>query len=170
MSIPGALAAARIPPDPALPPHQRNWHERFPCQDYAELAADLAAVPAARLRLRADLSEWGLGIPAEDAELVVTEIVANAVNATQAIRWRFSRPPVRLWVRGDTGVLFVLAWDAAPQIPRLGNPGHWDEAGRGLLLMDALSRWGYYQPRGDNAGKVTWAQLPKPPLEKGISP
>ena len=162
MSIPSALAAARIPPDPALPPHQRNWHERFPCQDYVELAADLAAVPAARLRLRADLSEWRLGIPIEEAELVATEIVANAVTATQAILWRTSRPPVRLWVRGDTGLLFVLAWDAVPQAPQPGSPGIWDEAGRGLLLIDAFSRWGYYHPPGDGAGKVVWAQVPKP--------
>ena len=162
MTTPSAPPVARIPPDPALPPHQRNWHERFPCQDYVELAADPAAVPAARLRLRADLGERGLGIPAEDAELVVTEIVANAVTATQAIRWAASRPPVRLWVRGDTGVLFVLVWDAVPQVPQSGSPGIWDEAGRGLLLIDAFSRWGYYHPPGDGAGKVIWAQVPKP--------
>ena len=162
MSIPSALAVARIPPDPALPPHQRNWHERFPCQDYVELAADLAAAPAARLRLRADLGEWGLDVPADDAELVVTEIVANAVNATRAIRWPVSRPPVRLWLRGDTAVLFILVWDAVPQVPQPGSPGAWNEAGRGLVLVDAFSAWGYYHPPGDGAGKVVWAQLPKP--------
>jgi hypothetical protein len=162
MSIPAAPTVARIPPDPALPPRQRDWHERFPCQDYVELAADLAAVPVARLRLRADLSEWGLGVPADDAELVATEIVANAVTVTRAIRWPASRPPVRLWVRGDTGLLFILAWDAVQQEPQPCSPGIWDEAGRGLLLIDAFATWGYYHPPGDGAGKVIWAQLPKP--------
>ena len=162
MSIPAAPTEARIPPDPALPPDQRNWHERLPYQDYVELAADPAAVPAARLRLRADLTEWALGIPAGDAELVVTEIVTNAVTVTQAIRWHASRPPVRLWVRGDTGLLVILVWDAVLQVPQPAMPGTGDEAGRGLLLIDSFSRWGYYHPPGDSAGKVVWSQLPKP--------
>ena len=162
MSMPVAPPSARIPPDPALPPHQRNWHEGFPCQDYVELAADPAAVPAARLRLRADLKDWGIDVPVDDAELVTTEIVANAVNATQSIRWPGSRPPVRLWLRAGIGILFVLAWDATPQVPRPRSPDLWDEAGRGLLLVDAYSRWGCYHPPGDSAGKVIWAQCPKP--------
>ena len=165
MSIPAAPTVARIPPDPALPPRQRNWHERLSCQDYMELAADPAAVPAARLRLRADLSEWALGIPADDAELVVTEIVTNAVTATQAIRWPASRPPVRLWARGDIGLLVILVWDAVLQVPQPTMPGIGDEAGRGLLLIDAFSRWGYYHPPGDSAGKVVWSQLPKPEIQ-----
>jgi hypothetical protein len=150
MSIPGAPTVARIPPDPALLPHQRNWHERLPCQDYVELAADL--------------SEWALGIPADEAELVITEIVTNAVTA-QAIRWPASRPPVRLWLRGGTGLLFILVWDGVPQVPQPAIPGIGDEAGRGLLLVDAFSRWGYYRPAGDNSGKVVWSQLPKPEIQ-----
>jgi hypothetical protein len=162
MSTPSAPPVARIPPNPALPPHQRDWHERFPCQDYVELAADLAAVPAARLRLRADLGEWGLDIPADDAELVVTEIMANAVNATRAVHWPASRPPIRLWLRGDTALLFILTWDATPQALRPTCAATWREVGRGLMLVDALSKWGYYHLPGDGAGKVVWAQLPKP--------
>jgi hypothetical protein len=49
-----------------------------------ELAADPAAVPAARLRLRADLKDWGIGVPADDAELVTTEIIANALSVKLA--------------------------------------------------------------------------------------
>jgi hypothetical protein len=158
MTMPVAPSAARIPPDPALPPHQRDWHEHFRYQDHVELAADLAAVPAARLLLRADLREWGLDTLTHDAELVAAEIVANAVNTTQAIRWPASRPPVRLWIRGDIGMLVILAWDATSQAPQLSSPDIWDETGRGLLLIDAYSRWGYYHPPGDGAGKVIWAQ------------
>jgi anti-sigma regulatory factor (Ser/Thr protein kinase) len=161
MSMPVAPPSARIPPDPALPPHQRNWHERFRCQDYVELAADLAAVPAARLRLRADLKDWGIGVPADDAELVTTEIVANAINATRAIRWPVSRPPVRLWVRAGLGILFVLAWDATSLVPQPRSPDTWDEDGRGLLLIDTFAAWGCYHPPGEGAGKVVWAQVPK---------
>jgi hypothetical protein len=162
MSMPVAPTSARIPLDPALPPHQRHWHERFPCQDYVELAADPAAVPAARLRLRADLKDWGIGVPADDAELVLTEIVANAVNATRAVRWPASRPPVRLWLRGGIGMLFALTWDATSLVPQPRSPDLWDETGRGLLLVDAYAQWGHYHPPGHDAGKVVWARVPKP--------
>ncbi len=164
LSPPGV---ARIPPDPSLPPHERNWHERLPYRDYVELAADLAAVPSARHLLRADLKEWGLHGLLDDAALVTTEIVANAANATRAMRWPASRPPVRMWVRGGwlrgTGILVVLAWDACPTAPVPGSPDTMDEAGRGLLFIGEYSRWGYYHPPGENAGKVVWAEFPKPP-------
>jgi hypothetical protein len=160
-------SVARIPPDPSLPPHERNWHERFPYQDYVEFAADLAAVPSARHLLRADLKAWGLHALLDDSELIATEIVANAVNATQAMHWPASRPPVRMWVRGgwlhSTGTLIVLVWDACPTPPVPGSPDTLDEAGRGLLFISAYSRWGYYHPPGEHAGKVLWAQIPKPP-------
>jgi len=159
--------AARIPPDLSLPPHERNWHERFPLRDYVELAAGLAAVPSARHLLRADLKEWGLHTLLDDAELVITERVANAVNATQAMRWPASRPPVRMWLRGGwlhgPPTLVVLVWDACPTSPVPGNPGTLDEAGRGLLFMSEYSRWGHYRPPGEDAGKVIWAEFPKPP-------
>jgi hypothetical protein len=40
-----------------------------------------------------------------------------------------------------------------------------DETGRGLLFIRTYSRWGFYQPPGDGAGKVVWAEFPKPPDE-----
>jgi hypothetical protein len=160
-------AVVRIPPDLSLPPHERNWHERLPYRDYVELAAELAAVSSARHLLRANLKEWGLHRLLDDAELVTTEIVANAVNATRAMRWPSSRPPVRMWVRGGwlggAGTLVVLAWDACPAAPAPASPDTMDEAGRGLLLIGEYSRWGHYHPPGENAGKVVWAELPKPP-------
>jgi hypothetical protein len=103
----------------------------------------------------------GTGRPADEAELVTTEIVANAVGATRAATWPASRPPVRLWVRGGIGLLIVLVWDACGTEPAPGNPGTDDETGRGLLLIAAFARWGYYHPPGDGAGKVVWARIPK---------
>jgi hypothetical protein len=38
-----------------------------------------------------------------------------------------------------------------------------DEAGRGLLFISEYSRRGYYHPPGEDAGKVVWAEFPKPP-------
>jgi anti-sigma regulatory factor (Ser/Thr protein kinase) len=162
LPVPGVSpSAACIPPDPSLPPSQRNWHERFPWRDYVELAAVPAAVPSARHRLRLDLREWGLQALLDDAELVTTEIVTNAVQATQDTRWPASRPPVRMWLRAASGLLFVLVWDGSASEPTPASAGTNDETGRGLLLIDACSRWGFYRPPGDAAGKVIWAQLPK---------
>jgi len=156
-------SVARIPPDPSLPSDQRNWHERLPYRDYVELAADKAAVPSARHRLRLDLKEWGLQHLLDDAELVVTEIVTNAVNATDAVSWPASRPPVRMWVLADSATLVVLVWDACAAEPVPAHAAADDETGRGLLLIHALSRSGLYHPPGDGAGKVIWAQFPKHP-------
>jgi anti-sigma regulatory factor (Ser/Thr protein kinase) len=160
-----SMFVAPIPPDPSLPPGQRNWHERFPYRDYVELAADKAAVPSARHRLRLSLREWGLHHLLDDAELVVTEVVANAVNATCSVAWAASRPPVRMWARAGSGILYVLVWDACGAEPVLANAGVDDETGRGLLFVEAYSRWGLYHPPGDGAGKVIWTRFPKPPGE-----
>lgn len=165
VSLPGpvvpSMFVAPIPPDPSLPPGQRNWHERFPHRDYVELAADKAAVPSARHRLRLSLKEWGLRDLLDDAELVTTEIVTNAVNATCAVTWPSSRPPVRLWVRAGSGILVVLVWDACASEPVPANADAYDETGRGLLFIEAYSHWGLYHPPGDGAGKVIWAEFPK---------
>jgi hypothetical protein len=151
-----------VPPPPPAPGNPA-WHERFPCRSYVELAAEDAAVPAARYRLRDDLARWRLAIDPDDAQLVTTELVANAVAATNATAWHGPRPPVRLWTIGGSGILFLLTWDATIQPPQPAAPGAWDESGRGLQIIDALAEWGYYHPPGQHAGKVTWARLPKPP-------
>jgi hypothetical protein len=150
-----------VPPPPP-PPGNPDWHERFPCRSYIELAAEASAAPAARYRLRDDLSRWQLPIDPDDAQLVAAEMVANAVNSTNATTWHPSRPPVRLWAIGGGQILFILTWDATSLAPQPAAPGTLDESGRGLQIIDALSEWGYYYPAGECAGKVVWARLPKP--------
>src|SRR6516162_10509968 len=56
----------------------------WPLQSFLELGAYPGAVPCARLHTRAVLWEWGLG-PGENAELVVSEIVTNAVQASRVL-------------------------------------------------------------------------------------
>jgi hypothetical protein len=70
-----------------------------------------------------------------------------------------------MWARADTGILVVLVWDACAAEPVPANAATDDETGRGLLFVQAYSRWGCYHPPGDGAGKVIWAQFPKPPDE-----
>jgi hypothetical protein len=153
---------ARIPPDPALPPENQEWHASWPHKDYVELAAEEAAASSAHLRVRESLHQWRLGDLAEDAELVTAELVANAVAATRKIAWELGRPPVRPWTVGSRRAVVTLVWDACAEPPRLGAPGLEEESGRGLVLVDALAAWGHYRAASAVGGKVTWARVPKP--------
>jgi len=78
---------------------------------FLELGALPGAVPSARLHARQVLWEWGRAKLTDSAELVVTELLTNAVNASQ---WP---QPVRLWLRSDRTRLLVLVWDANPHPP-----------------------------------------------------
>ena len=59
-----------------MTPHQ------WPLRSYLELGALPTAVPCARLHARHLLWEWGLNGLAADTELLVSELVTNAVKAT----------------------------------------------------------------------------------------
>lgn len=54
----------------------------WPLQSYLELAALPGAVPCARLHARQVLREWGHGAMVESVELMVSEVVTNAVRAS----------------------------------------------------------------------------------------
>jgi hypothetical protein len=114
------------------------------------------------------LREWGLKEFADDAEMVVSELASNSVQATRAAR-RLRLPPIRLWLFAgrahyETGVL-VHVWDAAGgcPVPRDASPD--EENGRGLAIVAALSAdWGHYHPNPEGnlvgtGGKITWAYL-----------
>ena len=74
------------------------------------MAALDTAAGSARAHVGAVLWEWSLGDIADDACLVVSELVTNAVLSTRAAG---RHDPVRIWVLGDHGggALF-LVWDA----------------------------------------------------------
>jgi hypothetical protein len=164
MTVPTFIPAAwqPIPVNLGLPQAQQRWYESWPWRDYVELVAVDAAVPSARKRLRSILwDEWGISEVADDAELIVAELVANAVTATRAVQWKAKNPPVRLWTLGSGDAVTILVWDATPGVPRVGNPGGDEEQGRGLMIVRELADWGFYLAPEDYGGKVIWAQLPK---------
>jgi anti-sigma regulatory factor (Ser/Thr protein kinase) len=101
-----------------------------------------------------DLHPAGL---ADNAELLVSELVTNAVAASRSTG---SGSAVRLWLLSDTARLLILVQDASPHRPVRADPGPDAEHGRGLLLVEAISdQWGWYAPAPGAAGKVTWALL-----------
>jgi anti-sigma regulatory factor (Ser/Thr protein kinase) len=139
-------------------------NSQWPLQDFLELGALASAVPCARLHTRQVLWEWKLRNLGESAELLVAELVTNAVKASRAMGHPF---PVRLWLASDSAQVLILVWDASLQPPVRMDTSDEAENGRGLLLVEAISeQWGWCV-REDNDGKFVWAIVRLP--AQGIS-
>jgi anti-sigma regulatory factor (Ser/Thr protein kinase) len=143
ISLPGAGGAFRAPESEAA--HRT----------YLELDADPGAVPHARRYARQTLVAWCLGHLADNFEVVVSELVTNAIEATLALR---AAAPVTLYLAAADGSLYVLVWDCCQEAPAQRPHAEEEERGRGLEIVAALaSQWGAVIPVG--AGKVTWARM-----------
>lgn len=99
------------------------------------------AVPSARAYTRVVLAEWGLKRVAEDAEIAVCELTANAVTHGSAFAGGRDdgSPVVYLCLAACAAWLIVDVWDGSPLAPvmRRDVPDEF-EGGRGLLLVDAV--------------------------------
>jgi len=124
------------------------------------LPATAAAPGCARAALRDALAQWGLRHLTDPAEAVASELVANAVTASaQAAPGDAPPAPVTLRITVQPGELHISVWDPDPvPPPRDHRPGTWDENGRGLMIVKALSRRWDWDPTEDG-GKYVWATL-----------
>lgn len=133
---------------------QRSW----PLVSSLEFGALATAVPCARLHTRAVLYEWGIGELVDNAELIVSELVTNALKASQSLQ---EISPFALCLRSDYKHLIIEVWDHSPHEPRSALVGGDAEGGRGLVVVEALStRWGY--ERTGCSTKVIWVELDNP--------
>jgi anti-sigma regulatory factor (Ser/Thr protein kinase) len=138
--------------------------KRFPRRSSLLLGALPSAVPCARLHARQVLWEWGLSEVAEIAELLLSELVTNAVQSARAA---LNDLPVNLRLSANRDRLLIEVWDgnAEPPAPRMLRnefPALDAESGRGLFLVETLSeRWGWYPTRNPE-GKVTWCESEVP--------
>ena len=114
-----------------------------------------ASVAVARRRVRAVLGSRGLGEYADDAEIIISELLANAVqhacdNDTRTIG-------VTLTHAASTAALTVAVSDPSPDGPiRRGTPPS-REQGRGLQIVAALcAHWDW---RREGGGKAVFAVL-----------
>lgn len=117
---------------------------------------------AAREFTRHILDAWDLGKVAEDASVIVSELVTNALQHGQGrLPGGAGRDPVELFFWQCGGLLFCAVTDPAPGPPVLADPGPCAEAGRGLQVIDALaSAWGWGML--DAHRKAVWAALRVP--------
>jgi anti-sigma regulatory factor (Ser/Thr protein kinase) len=112
-----------------------------------DVAADAAAVARVRSDAVRALDEWGLGEAAFVTELVVSELVTNAI--------RYGDPPIQLRLIHDRMLICEVS-DSSSTAPHLRRARVFDEGGRGLLLVAQLTeRWGTRQTA---AGKTIWCE------------
>jgi anti-sigma regulatory factor (Ser/Thr protein kinase) len=148
--------------------YERDFDERqregnWPFRNYLELGALAGAVPCARLHARQLLWEWGIREIAGDLELLVSELVTNALRASLAMGQAL---PIRLWLLSNETRVVISVWDGNPRPPVRANAGGAAESaggaaesGRGLVLVEALSdRWDWFAHKG-LGGKVVWCEL-----------
>jgi anti-sigma regulatory factor (Ser/Thr protein kinase) len=101
------------------------------------------------------LHEWGLRELADDAALVVSELITNAADASIVLP---DRPPIALRLLASETSLVIEVWDQSPLDLEPREAGTDDECGRGLTVVAALSdRWGW--ERTGYRRKVVWAGL-----------
>ncbi|MET9827412.1 MULTISPECIES: SpoIIE family protein phosphatase [Streptomyces] len=112
---------------------------------------DPAAVAEVRSRVTRRLTEWGLDESAFTTELILSELVTNAI--------RYGGETVHVRVLRDRSLICEV-FDSSSTSPHLRYAAMTDEGGRGLFLVAQLAeRWGTrYTP----TGKVIWAEQPIP--------
>ncbi|ROQ94578.1 PAS domain-containing protein [Streptomyces sp. 2132.2] len=120
-----------------------------------EVPFEPSAVAAMRALAMEKLEEWGLSELTFGTELVLSELITNAI--------RHGSAPVRVRLLHDR-VLTCEVFDGSSSSPRLHYAKTTDEGGRGLFLVAQLSRrWGArYTPEG----KVIWSEQPLPDPEQ----
>ncbi|GGM09848.1 ATP-binding protein [Streptomyces fumigatiscleroticus] len=120
-----------------------------------------AAVPVARALVRTALAELEHTADSDTAELLTAELVANAVEHTSG------DAPIELVVEVRPTGCRVEVHDPDPEPPaeltrpHCEMPDPWQEGGRGLLLIRALSSACGHRPT--ESGKAVWFRLPALP-------
>ncbi|WP_406401015.1 SpoIIE family protein phosphatase [Streptomyces sp. NBC_00879] len=113
-----------------------------------DLAFDPAIVAQARQYATDQLTTWQLDDAAFITELVVSELVTNAI--------RYGRPPIQLRLIHENSTLICEVFDSSSTAPHMRRARTFDEGGRGLLLVGQLAqRWG---TRHAPTGKTVWAE------------
>jgi PAS domain S-box-containing protein len=114
-----------------------------------DIPADPALVAPIRKQVVDQLARWSLSEASFTAELVVSELVTNAI--------RYGGRPIRLRLIHDAATLICEVSDTNHTAPHLRRAKTWDEGGRGLLLVAQLTqRWG---SRHTADGKTIWAEM-----------
>ncbi|MFG3305032.1 SpoIIE family protein phosphatase [Streptomyces wuyuanensis] len=112
------------------------------------LPHDPAVVTEARHRTTEQLTGWGLVEAVFITELIVSELVTNAI--------RYGKPPIQLRLIHTDTTLTTEVTDYSSTSPHLRHAHTYDENGRGLYLIAQLTqRWG---TRHTPTSKTIWTE------------
>ncbi|MFK0261330.1 SpoIIE family protein phosphatase [Streptomyces angustmyceticus] len=160
----GALAHAARPPEETCEAVVRAVVPEHPADDIAllvarthaldpqriatwDLPADPALVSGVRAAVTRQLAEWGLHDVVFATELLLSELVTNAI--------RYGAAPIQVRLLHDRTLICEVS-DAGSTAPHLRHAATTDEGGRGLFLVAQLAQaWG---TRYTSGGKVIWAE------------
>nr|WP_329084627.1 ATP-binding protein [Streptosporangium sp. NBC_01469] len=114
----------------------------------------------ARMLVRQTLIQWEITHFQEQADLLVTELTANAVRHA-----RVGDASVKVLLTYAAGTLRIEVRDRdRTTLPIWREPGSEEETGRGLLIVDACAdRWGV---RLAESGKTVWCELATPSSDR----
>ena len=123
------------------------------------LSASPESVKAGRDFTRVTLRDWDMSALTDLTELVVSELVTNALrHGIPAARTTGEHQCVRLRLLAQAPFVMCMVTDPERAIPVLRDADPAAESGRGLTVVEACSvRWGWHLL--DNGGKVVWALL-----------
>ncbi|WP_369362982.1 ATP-binding protein [Streptomyces sp. CG4] len=119
---------------------------------WTEFPSTLSTAWACRRFVIDTLYRWGLLGLVADVQLVVGELVTNAVAASAP-----DGTDVTVCLRAEQGSLLIEVGDQVEALPVLHRPTLQGRRGLGLPLVASMStRWGIRQEAG---GKVVWSEL-----------
>jgi anti-sigma regulatory factor (Ser/Thr protein kinase) len=119
-----------------------------------DLGVNPREVQRARRHARRLMHEHGLSCLSGDAEILISELVTNAIEAS---RPRTETSQLQLALLCDGAQMLIMVRDTSPEVPQPVQADAADDRGRGLLLVSQLcARWGWTYLRAET-GKVVWA-------------
>lgn len=109
-----------------------------------------AAVAEARRQIRAAIWAWGISVDPDEAALLTSELVTNAIM-------REAADTIMIVITCTSGQLRVDVHDTSPELPVVVEAAVDAETGRGLMLVATLAtEWGFYRTP---AGKAVYFTL-----------